>query len=94
MPLIDVEGISVSFPYTPYSCQNAFIKSVMIALKNKQNAALESPTGTGKTLSLLCSTLAWLQAEKVKLAPEIVRQAAVSGNSEFLKFCNIKFLLF
>ncbi|CEF63754.1 Fanconi anemia group J protein [Strongyloides ratti] len=80
MPLIDVEGISVSFPYTPYSCQNAFIKSVMIALKNKQNAALESPTGTGKTLSLLCSTLAWLQAEKVKLAPEIVRQAAVSGN--------------
>uniref|UniRef100_A0A0K0ERW9 Helicase ATP-binding domain-containing protein n=2 Tax=Strongyloides stercoralis TaxID=6248 RepID=A0A0K0ERW9_STRER len=80
MPIFDVEDISVSFPYTPYPCQNAFIESVITALKNKQNAALESPTGTGKTLSLLCSTLAWLQAEKVKLAPEIVRQAAISTN--------------
>uniref|UniRef100_A0A0N5CD99 Helicase ATP-binding domain-containing protein n=1 Tax=Strongyloides papillosus TaxID=174720 RepID=A0A0N5CD99_STREA len=80
MPIFDVEDISVSFPYPPYSCQRSFIKSVITALKNKENAALESPTGTGKTLSLLCSSLSWLQKEKVRLAPDIVKQNAQSTN--------------
>jgi regulator of telomere elongation helicase 1 len=40
---------------------------VIKALNNGENALLESFTGTGKTLSLLCATLAWLRSEREKL---------------------------
>lgn len=58
-----IDGIPVEFPHSAYPCQIKYMESVLKALKNRENALLESPTGTGKTLSLLCSALAWRTAE-------------------------------
>ncbi|KAL0794182.1 hypothetical protein Bca101_065559 [Brassica carinata] len=62
-----IGGLQVRFPYQPYGTQLAFMSRVISTLDRSQkdgrcHALLESPTGTGKTLSLLCSVLAWQQS--------------------------------
>ncbi|KAJ8257323.1 hypothetical protein GJAV_G00184360 [Gymnothorax javanicus] len=59
MPQIKLRGITVEFPFTPYECQKNYMTKVIECLQEKVNGVLESPTGTGKTLCLLCATLAW-----------------------------------
>uniref|UniRef100_A0A3P8XGC5 Regulator of telomere elongation helicase 1 n=1 Tax=Esox lucius TaxID=8010 RepID=A0A3P8XGC5_ESOLU len=59
MPPLVLKGITVDFPFTPYECQKDYMNKVIECLQNKVNGVLESPTGTGKTMCLLCATLAW-----------------------------------
>ncbi|XP_062089395.1 regulator of telomere elongation helicase 1 homolog isoform X2 [Humulus lupulus] len=59
MPTYKIRGIDVDFPFEAYDCQLVYMEKVIQALQDKCNALLESPTGTGKTLCLLCATLAW-----------------------------------
>ncbi|PIA56861.1 hypothetical protein AQUCO_00700902v1 [Aquilegia coerulea] len=66
-----IGGIPVEFPYKPYGSQLAFMSRSIATLDRAEkeghcHALLESPTGTGKTLSLLCSVLAWQQKYKSK----------------------------
>ena len=60
----NVEGIDVEFPYDPYPSQKEYMRKVILSLERGENALLESPTGTGKTLCLLCASLAWLLHSK------------------------------
>lgn len=75
-------GIDVDFPFsTPYPAQKAIMAKTMVALKQSENALLESPTGTGKTLSLLASSLGyqtWLQSQKPE-PPKKIDPAALYG---------------
>uniref|UniRef100_A0A667WAD7 Regulator of telomere elongation helicase 1 n=1 Tax=Myripristis murdjan TaxID=586833 RepID=A0A667WAD7_9TELE len=59
MTSLTLNGVTVKFPFTPYECQKDFMTKVLECLQKKVNGVLESPTGTGKTLCLLCATLAW-----------------------------------
>ncbi|RDD47757.1 Regulator of telomere elongation helicase 1 [Trichoplax sp. H2] len=61
MVLVDVRGIEVDFPFNPYPCQLDYMTNVIQCLQEGKNGILESPTGTGKTLCLLCACLAWRQ---------------------------------
>jgi hypothetical protein len=77
---IRIRGIDIQFPYEPYEPQRVYMEKgkkyiydsllrnlVIEALDGKKNALLQSPTGTGKTLCLLCATLAWAQKKKTKI---------------------------
>ena len=59
--LINIKGINIYFPYKPYDIQMDYMNKVIESLNNNNIAALESPTGTGKTLCLLCASLAWMK---------------------------------
>ncbi|RDX67065.1 Regulator of telomere elongation helicase 1-like protein [Mucuna pruriens] len=59
MPTYKIRGIDVEFPFEAYDSQLVYMDKVIQSLQEKCNALLESPTGTGKTLCLLCATLAW-----------------------------------
>ena len=74
----NIRGIPVSFPYAAYPNQLLYMDKTIAACEHSQHALLESPTGTGKTVSLLCSVLAWARHYTERL----VREAAVlaAGN--------------
>ena len=83
-----IGGIPVEFPYKPYGTQLAFMGRVIATLDRAQreghcHALLESPTGTGESLSLLCSTLAWQQTYKSKNPmPSYPQPKADPGNDQ------------
>jgi regulator of telomere elongation helicase 1 len=61
----NIRGVPVSFPFSPYPSQLVFMERVIEALQaQNRNALLESPTGTGKTLCLLCACLAWRSMQR------------------------------
>ncbi|CAL4975503.1 unnamed protein product [Urochloa decumbens] len=59
MPVYSIRGVDVDFPFDAYDCQITYMDRVIESLQQGKNALLESPTGTGKTLCLLCASLAW-----------------------------------
>lgn len=67
MSTVEIRGIPVSFPFEPYSIQKDYMDKVIQCLQDGSNGILESPTGTGKTLSLLCASLAWLEYKKAQV---------------------------
>ncbi|XP_069739809.1 regulator of telomere elongation helicase 1 isoform X2 [Narcine bancroftii] len=79
MPQLQIDGINIDFPHIPYKCQEDYMSKVIECLQKKINGILESPTGTGKTLSLLCASLAWRQHLRDSISVNKIAQKLNGG---------------
>ncbi|KEG13755.1 helicase [Trypanosoma grayi] len=85
MASIPIGDTEVSFPFNPYPAQVEYMRAVIDSLNAGCNALLESPTGTGKTLCLLCATLAWLERRR---ANDIQRDIAEQTSMTRVLYCS------
>ena len=90
MPTYKISDVLVDFPYVPYDCQLKYMKCLIDALNQGENALLESPTGTGKTVSLLCATLAWREYQKNKANKTVDLTSSSSSSLSSISVINHK----
>ncbi|KAK3887192.1 hypothetical protein Pcinc_008673 [Petrolisthes cinctipes] len=62
-----------TFPFPPYDIQRDFMRALFDVLEKGQLGIFESPTGTGKSLSLICGALTWLQHHNTHYKAELTR---------------------
>ncbi|KAL9606008.1 MAG: hypothetical protein Q9179_000796 [Wetmoreana sp. 5 TL-2023] len=66
-------------PFEPYEIQSQLMNAVYDCISDGKVGIFESPTGTGKSLSLICSTVSWLRDEQSKL---FKNEASLGGDVE------------
>ncbi|KAJ1989981.1 ATP-dependent DNA helicase chl1 [Coemansia spiralis] len=66
-----------SFPMKPYDIQLQFMQRLFETIENGQFAIFESPTGTGKSLSIICGALTWLRMD-IERAKDLSKTAESS----------------
>ncbi|XP_078603430.1 ATP-dependent DNA helicase DDX11-like [Branchiostoma floridae x Branchiostoma japonicum] len=59
------------FPFKPYDIQKGFMTRLYQTLEEGKVGIFESPTGTGKSLSLICGALKWLQDHEDRQRREV-----------------------
>ncbi|XP_075533464.1 ATP-dependent DNA helicase DDX11 [Dermacentor variabilis] len=82
---MEPDDVDFHFPFEPYPVQRAFMKALYTALSESKVGIFESPTGTGKSLSILCGALAWLseykKSKKASLETELSELRKESASS-------------
>lgn len=67
-------------PYQPYDIQQQFMESMYSCIQDGNVGIFESPTGTGKSLSLICSSLTWLREHKRRAFDEAIAAVDVEDD--------------
>ena len=66
-------------PYTPYEIQIQLMNAIYDCVVEGKVGVFESPTGTGKTLSLICSSLTWLHGAQEEV---LLEHSPLEANSD------------
>ncbi|KAH3665564.1 hypothetical protein OGAPHI_003751 [Ogataea philodendri] len=62
---VEIHDRQFNHPYTPYDVQVRLMEAIYDTMAGGFKVGIfESPTGTGKTLSIICSTMTWLREQK------------------------------
>ncbi|PYH95219.1 ATP-dependent RNA helicase CHL1 [Aspergillus ellipticus CBS 707.79] len=61
---MELQAEDFHHPYSPYDIQLQLMRALYTCLEQGNVAVLESPTGKGKSLSLICGSLTWLRDHK------------------------------
>ncbi|XP_053111257.1 ATP-dependent DNA helicase DDX11 isoform X2 [Hemicordylus capensis] len=73
------------FPFTPYPIQEEFMAKLYQVLEAGKIGIFESPTGTGKSLSLICGALSWLRDFEEKKRKEEAQLLEIEHNENDMK---------
>ncbi|KAJ9210084.1 hypothetical protein DTO166G4_8345 [Paecilomyces variotii] len=71
-------------PYSPYDIQLNFMRSLYTCIEEGKVGIFESPTGTGKSLSLICGSLTWLRNYKRKQFLETLESSLGDDEPEWM----------
>ncbi|KAK6621459.1 hypothetical protein RUM44_001266 [Polyplax serrata] len=86
MSTVHLRGYDIDFPHpVPYDIQKAYMEKVLTCLDEKCHGVLESPTGTGKTLSLFAPITAWARRKKLQAAKHIANDAGNELVSQYFE---------
>lgn len=67
-------------PFQPYDIQQQFMQAVYDCIEDGKVGIFESPTGTGKSLSLICGSLTWLREHKRRKFDEAMQSIEVDDD--------------
>lgn len=85
------------FPGTPYDVQQDFMKELYDCLSSFKVGIFESPTGTGKSLSIVCGSFKWfkdfgakIKNDRVEGAPDWVNEMPLNEEHVFNDITNVE----
>jgi chromosome transmission fidelity protein 1 len=76
--------IDFCHPFQPYDIQLQFMKSLYKTIDDGNVGIFESPTGTGKSLSLICGSLTWLRDHKRSVLYDPTENVEAGGDPDWL----------
>ena len=77
---------TIPFPYSAYPQQQQLMQRIFSTIAECKSGCFESPTGTGKSLSIICAALHWQRLQEAALLESIENECSEVEKRE--KNCN------